>query len=325
MKKTAAFCLLVISCLLVGYKQNAVQAATQAARVAPTAVTPYLGVRVKGIRTGMTAAQAKAIIPDLDCTSSVVKGFLLTECDVVRRDYTGTSILMEIGLYHGRVYSITWYCMDSAEGCNSVTLQMSAHFGKPRTYQTEDIPAQSGSFSEQVMRWRIMDEGAMFSFNKYQGGGWMDGKLSIINYAFAPPGEDFVKPLWVGPNNEEAQAASNSTSAPASPPSPVVEPPKPVVTRIKRSAAVQQSLLVYHVDPTYPPLARQTGVSGIVRLGVIIGTDGTVQQLSVVSGHPLLVQAALNASRQWRYKPTLVGGEPVEVETTLDVLFSLNK
>ena len=75
----------------------------------------------------------------------------------------------------------------------------------------------------------------------------------------------------------------------------------------------------------YPPLARQTRISGTVRLHAIIGKDGTVHELEVMNGHPLLVQAALEAVRQWRYKPTLLNGEPVEVDTTIDVIFSLNQ
>ena len=62
-----------------------------------------------------------------------------------------------------------------------------------------------------------------------------------------------------------------------------------------------------------------------MRLHAIIGKDGSVQQLEVLTGHPLLVQAALDAVRQWRYRPTLLNGEPVEVDTTIDVIFSLNQ
>jgi len=61
-----------------------------------------------------------------------------------------------------------------------------------------------------------------------------------------------------------------------------------------------------------------------VRLHAIIGKDGTIQQLEVMNGHPLLQQSALDAVRQWRYQPTLLNGEPVEVDTTIDVIFSLN-
>ncbi|HXX15363.1 MAG TPA: energy transducer TonB [Candidatus Eremiobacteraceae bacterium] len=100
-------------------------------------------------------------------------------------------------------------------------------------------------------------------------------------------------------------------------------PPKPAVSRVRVGGAVQAAKLVNRVQPLYPPLARQTRISGTVRLHAIIGKDGTVQQLTVESGHPLLVQSALDAVRQWRYQPTLLNGEPVDVDTEIDVIFSL--
>jgi TonB family protein len=77
------------------------------------------------------------------------------------------------------------------------------------------------------------------------------------------------------------------------------------------------------VEPTYPALARQTGIQGTVKLHAILATDGSVKQLQVVSGHPLLVQAAMDAARQWKYEPTILNGQPVEVETEIDVIFQL--
>jgi len=100
-------------------------------------------------------------------------------------------------------------------------------------------------------------------------------------------------------------------------------PPPKAVTRTRVGGAVQAAKLVNKVQPVYPPLARQTRISGTVKLHAIIGKDGTVQQLQVVSGHPLLVQSALDAVKQWRYQPTLLNGEPVEVDTEIDVIFSL--
>lgn len=103
-------------------------------------------------------------------------------------------------------------------------------------------------------------------------------------------------------------------------------PPKPKLTGpLKVGGNVQAARIVNRVQPIYPPLARQTRISGTVRLHAIIGKDGTIQQLEVQSGHPLLQQAALDAVRQWRYQPTLLNGEPVEVDTTIDVIFSLNQ
>jgi protein TonB len=100
-------------------------------------------------------------------------------------------------------------------------------------------------------------------------------------------------------------------------------PPKVVPKRVMVGGNVQAARLVNKVQPIYPPLARQTRISGTVKLHAVIGKDGTVQQLQLVSGHPLLVQAALDAVKQWRYQPTLLNGEPVEVETEIDVIFSL--
>jgi periplasmic protein TonB len=102
-------------------------------------------------------------------------------------------------------------------------------------------------------------------------------------------------------------------------------PPKPTQTRIRQGGQVQAAKLVNKVQPLYPPLARQTRISGTVRLHAIIAKNGTVEQLEVISGHPLLVQAALDAVRQWKYQATTLNGEPVEVDTTIDVIFSLNQ
>ena len=102
-------------------------------------------------------------------------------------------------------------------------------------------------------------------------------------------------------------------------------PPKPVGGRIRQGGNVQNAKLINRVQPQYPALARQTRISGTVRLHAIIGKDGSVQSLTLESGHPLLVQNALDAVRQWRYQPTLLNGEPVEVDTTIDVIFSLNQ
>jgi protein TonB len=102
-------------------------------------------------------------------------------------------------------------------------------------------------------------------------------------------------------------------------------PPKPTQSRIRQGGQVQAAKLMNKVQPLYPPLARQTRISGTVRLHAIIAKNGTVEQLEVISGHPLLVQAALDAVRQWKYQATTLNGEPVEVDTTIDVIFSLNQ
>jgi protein TonB len=100
-------------------------------------------------------------------------------------------------------------------------------------------------------------------------------------------------------------------------------PPKVAPKRVSVGGNVQAARLVNRVQPVYPPLARQTRISGTVKLHAIIGKNGAVEQLQVLSGHPLLVQSALDAVKQWRYQPTLLNGDPVEVDTEIDVIFSL--
>jgi protein TonB len=81
---------------------------------------------------------------------------------------------------------------------------------------------------------------------------------------------------------------------------------------------------VNKVDPVYPPLAQQARISGQVRFTVVIGKDGSIQNIQLVSGHPLLAAAARDAVSQYVYKPTLLNGNPVEVVTTVDVNFALS-
>ncbi len=109
-----------------------------------------------------------------------------------------------------------------------------------------------------------------------------------------------------------------SETAPAAPPAPVARP-----QRIRKGGAVQAAMLINQPMPEYPPLARQARIQGDVVLHAIISKDGRVEQLSVISGHPLLIQAALDAVRQWRYQPTLLNNVPVEVDTTITVKFTM--
>jgi periplasmic protein TonB len=109
------------------------------------------------------------------------------------------------------------------------------------------------------------------------------------------------------------------------PPPPKAEPSKPAgPTRVRMGGNVQEAKLVHEVEPDYPMLARQARIQGVVRLQAIIAKDGSVQNLSLLSGQPLLVPAAISAVRQWVYKPTYLNGVPVEVLTEVDVKFSLS-
>jgi periplasmic protein TonB len=100
-------------------------------------------------------------------------------------------------------------------------------------------------------------------------------------------------------------------------------PPPPRITRTKVGGQVQEAKIIARPNPIYPPLARQARIQGKVQLHAIIDKEGHVSELQVVSGHPLLVKAALDAVQNWRYQPTILNGEPVEVDTTIDVNFVL--
>jgi len=109
-----------------------------------------------------------------------------------------------------------------------------------------------------------------------------------------------------------------------------VAPPPPTATKPERrqphepvlvSSDLQAARLIHRVEPAYPALARQARVSGVVRLEAIIAEDGTIRQLRVLSGHPLLVPSARDAVARWRYRPTLLGGVAVPVLTRIDVKF----
>jgi protein TonB len=108
----------------------------------------------------------------------------------------------------------------------------------------------------------------------------------------------------------------------APPPPPPPPPPKPVGP-IKVGGNVQEAMVIARPQPVYPPLARQARIQGNVVLHAIIDKDGKVSELQVVSGHPLLVQSALEAVKNWRYRPTQLNGDPVEVDTTITVSFVL--
>ena len=88
---------------------------------------------------------------------------------------------------------------------------------------------------------------------------------------------------------------------------------------------MQAGKLVKKVTPIYPQMAAMTRLQGIVRLTALIGKDGAIQNLQLVSGPSLLAKAAIDAVKQWVYQPTVLNGEPVEVQTQIDVNFNLNQ
>jgi protein TonB len=96
------------------------------------------------------------------------------------------------------------------------------------------------------------------------------------------------------------------------------------VKRIRVSQGVTQGLLVHRVEPLYPKIALAARITGVVQLKAIIGKDGNIKELQALSGPPLLVPSAIDAVKQWHYKPYLLNGDAVEVETSVTVTFQLS-
>jgi len=105
---------------------------------------------------------------------------------------------------------------------------------------------------------------------------------------------------------------------------PVAVPKIATPQRVRVSSGVVSGLLVRKVNPVYPPLARQARIQGVVILQAQISKDGNIENLQLISGHPMLAPAAIDAVKQWKYRPYLLNGEPVEVETQVQVNFTLS-
>lgn len=98
-------------------------------------------------------------------------------------------------------------------------------------------------------------------------------------------------------------------------------PPSPPPRKKVRPSVMSEAMLVHRVEPVYPRIAQMAGITGTVKLHAIIGKDGSIQSLSLISGHPILAAAALEAVQEWRYRPYFLNGEAVEVETFIAVNF----
>jgi protein TonB len=117
----------------------------------------------------------------------------------------------------------------------------------------------------------------------------------------------------------ERKTANVSISLNSPAPAPLSSTPGKIRVGGNASAAN----LVRKVAPMYPPLAKQARIQGVVQITVTIGKDGSVLDAELITGHPLLAQAAKDAVLQWVYKPTLLNGNPIEVVTQVDVNFTL--
>jgi protein TonB len=104
----------------------------------------------------------------------------------------------------------------------------------------------------------------------------------------------------------------------------VVTPPRVPTPHPLKLSHWAEGNLISRVQPIYPPLARQARIQGSVELRAIISKAGTIENLTVVSGHPVLIRSAIDAVRKWRYRPYFLNNEPIEVETEITVNFMLS-
>jgi protein TonB len=154
--------------------------------------------------------------------------------------------------------------------------------------------------------------------------------IAVVHDEPLPPAPSLSTPFGVpggisdGQSGSALDAVMRNILRGATPQPPQV--PKPAQpARIRVGGNVSAARLLYQPKPEYPQLARLTRTEGAVEFEAIIGKDGTIEELKVLSGHPLLVKAALEAVRQWRYQPTLLNGEPIEVVTEITVNFKLGE
>lgn len=111
---------------------------------------------------------------------------------------------------------------------------------------------------------------------------------------------------------------------PPPPPQTVDTPPAAAAPKLLRvGGQVEAARVISAPPPTYPVLAKEARVGGVVTLDAVIGADGHIENLKLISGPPLLVEAAMNAVKQWTYRPTILNGQPFKVETQILVNFSL--
>ena len=146
---------------------------------------------------------------------------------------------------------------------------------------------------------------------------------STVGFGLPSSGNNISAPFGL-PIGDGGPSIAPPPDKPAPPLPPPLPPAQPVYKSPQRVGGdVQQAKLLEHPNPIYPRLAVTTRVQGVVVLEAVITREGTVDSVRVVSGHLLLVQAAIDAVRQWRYRPTLLNGQPVDVITTVTVNFTL--
>lgn len=147
---------------------------------------------------------------------------------------------------------------------------------------------------------------------------WIPRQVRNFDDSVSGPAPDVANVIIgrVG-SNTEPYPLGNNVAAAMPKPLPPSHPP-----RVSHWA---EGNLIYRVQPLYPPLARQVRIQGPVLLRAIVSKSGTIEHLTVISGHPMLIPSALSAVQQWRYRPYMLNGEPIEIETEITVNFVLSQ
>jgi len=146
--------------------------------------------------------------------------------------------------------------------------------------------------------------------------------INMLTETAAPP--PMVDPGAIGVSHGTGDPGARGTVPGSILGSDQILPPPPPPAAHPRPSTMMEGNLVLRVQPDYPAPARQLRVQGKVVLRAVISREGTIENLQVVSGHPMLVRAAVDAVRQWRYRPYVLNGEPVDVETEVTVNFVLS-
>ncbi len=153
------------------------------------------------------------------------------------------------------------------------------------------------------------------------------------------PSDDFLQQLRTAGAGQDVVDALKTAQRVKPPKEALAHPPQPdsqkgtrqttsggtKVQRIRVGGQVEATKLTHQEAPEYPPLAKTARIQGTVRMEVVIDKDGTVEDIKVLSGHPLLIESALEAVSRWRYQPTYLNGKPVEVMTQVEINFHLTE
>jgi protein TonB len=148
---------------------------------------------------------------------------------------------------------------------------------------------------------------------------WIPRQIATSDDSDSVPAAPDFSAIGAGPGRGPGDGVPHSIGDPI----PAVIPVRPAVVKPLLVSHLAEANLLHKVQPSYPTLARQAHVQGTVELRAIISKAGTIENLVVVRGHPMLAPAAIDAVRQWRYRPYLLNNEPIEVETEITVNFVL--